>query len=453
MIWDFSGSTGSKVLVYHILICLLFTGAVGCTYKGSIPSDFTIPPSRPDHKIPLKVSLVRKESPDLHGRGGPFKYEINLDPGLTAALASKLSSIFEGVSVITDVREATDTNLLAHLEVELQNKTHEFPRGEKDVPISVFYARLQLSLQDPYSKQRVSSYDVSKTFGIDMDNSAMGLTGATVLTFGLTSPITVPLATSSQGRYATTVVEEQLSQMIESISDKILKDDKRIVARLSTISETREPLNQSDQADSDDTHSVGQWQIDDLKKGVVRVTAQFEGLHRTGTGFIVRLDKHAAYIVTAAHVVEGDSKPEVTFFTDTPHSYQTKIIGMEGGNPKGLAALFMEGQLPSGLKELRLDTTAQVTGGEQVSLIGFPLPAAIPWTVTNGSISGLNGRDLAFQAPVEEGNSGGPLFLNGTVVGVIVEGRGQYGYAVPTSMLTMTLRGWQIRTENNGREK
>lgn len=442
MIWDFSGSTGSKVLVYHILICLLFTGAVGCTYKGSIPSDFAVPPSRPDHKVPLKVALVRKEPPHLRGNMGGIKYDINLDPGLNTALASKLSSIFEGVSVITDVREATDANLLAHLEVELQNKTHEFLRGEKGSGDNVFYARLKLSLQDPHSKQRVSSYDASQTFWIEPDNLVWAM--LPIVAFCIPCPITIPLAVSHQGRLATTIVEEHLSQMIESISDKITNDARRIAARLSTLSETHEPFNQSDQTDADDTHSVEQWQIDDLKKGVVRVTAQSEGLHRTGTGFIVRLDKHAAYIVTAAHVVEGDSKPKVTFFTDTLHSYQTKIIGLEGGNPKGLAALFVEGQLPSGLRELRLDTTAQVTGGEQVTLIGFPLPAAIPWTVTNGNISGLNGRDLTFQAPVEEGNSGGPLLLNGTVVGVIVEGRGQYGLAVPTEMLTLTLRGWQI---------
>ena len=54
--------------------------------------------------------------------------------------------------------------------------------------------------------------------------------------------------------------------------------------------------------------------IDDMKRGVVKITAQAEGKTKVGTGFIVRLEKDAAYIVTASHVIEGDPKPQVTFF-------------------------------------------------------------------------------------------------------------------------------------------
>ena len=55
-----------------------------------------------------------------------------------------------------------------------------------------------------------------------------------------------------------------------------------------------------------------------VKKGVVKITAQMDGKSRVGTGFVVRVDKDAVYIVTAAHVVEGDPKPTVTFFPQTP---------------------------------------------------------------------------------------------------------------------------------------
>lgn len=52
-------------------------------------------------------------------------------------------------------------------------------------------------------------------------------------------------------------------------------------------------------------------EIEDFKKGVVKITAFVNGQPNVGTGFIVRLDKDAAYIVTAAHVIYGDSKPQV----------------------------------------------------------------------------------------------------------------------------------------------
>ena len=55
--------------------------------------------------------------------------------------------------------------------------------------------------------------------------------------------------------------------------------------------------------------------IQDLQKGVVKITAHAGGQQpRVGAGFIVRLEPEVAYIVTAAHVVEGDARPRVTFF-------------------------------------------------------------------------------------------------------------------------------------------
>jgi hypothetical protein len=43
------------------------------------------------------------------------------------------------------------------------------------------------------------------------------------------------------------------------------------------------------------------------KLGVVKITAEVEGEQpKVGTGFIVRWEKDAAYIVTASHVIEGD---------------------------------------------------------------------------------------------------------------------------------------------------
>lgn len=52
--------------------------------------------------------------------------------------------------------------------------------------------------------------------------------------------------------------------------------------------------------------ALGQ-EIAQVKKGVVKITAQVEGQPpKVGTGFIVRLEKDAAYIATASHVIEGD---------------------------------------------------------------------------------------------------------------------------------------------------
>lgn len=184
--------------------------------------------------------------------------------------------------------------------------------------------------------------------------------------------------------------------------------------------------------------------IAQVKKGVVKITAQGEGQQsKVGTGFIVRLDKDASYIVTAAHVVEGDPKPTVTFFSSPQQSFVAQVVGIEGGDPQGLAALRVTGAIPEDVVALLLDLTTKVVGGEALTFIGFPrtLP---PWTVSTGSLSGMKGPTLAFQALVEEGHSGGPLLLNGQVIGVVSDTSGRLGYAVPASILAVALRGWHI---------
>jgi S1-C subfamily serine protease len=52
-----------------------------------------------------------------------------------------------------------------------------------------------------------------------------------------------------------------------------------------------------------------------LRGGVVKIMSAHEGMRRTGTGFVVKAEGMSVYIVTAGHVVEGDSNPQVEFFT------------------------------------------------------------------------------------------------------------------------------------------
>ena len=190
-------------------------------------------------------------------------------------------------------------------------------------------------------------------------------------------------------------------------------------------------------------HALCAQDIAQVKAGVVKIMAQVDGKSRVGTGFVVRVGKDAAYIVTAAHVTDGDPKPTVTFFSLAQQPFAAQVIGTEGGDRHGLAALRVAGPIPEGVVSLALDLTTKVAGGEAVTFIGFPR-ALPPWTVSTGSLSGLKGPTLAFQALVEEGHSGGPLLLKGQVIGVVSDARERLGYAVPASILSVALTGWHI---------
>ena len=134
-----------------------------------------------------------------------------------------------------------------------------------------------------------------------------------------------------------------------------------------------------------------------------------------GSGFFVHPD---GYAVTTNHVIEGSKAIEIS--TDDGKSYPARLVGSDPSTD--LALLKVEGA--PGFPFVRLADKAPRVG-EWVLAIGNPF--GLGGTVTAGIISG-RARDiglgtmndfLQIDAPVNQGNSGGPTFdLNGDVVGV-----------------------------------
>ncbi len=195
-----------------------------------------------------------------------------------------------------------------------------------------------------------------------------------------------------------------------------------------------------------------------LKKGVVKISAQFSKSEKVGTGFIAGKGKKHLFIVTASHVIEGEAEvPQsinVTFFSHQEEPLVAEVINKEGGDPRGLALLKVGGDLPDDVQILEWDTQSQLHGGEEVRVIGFPQVGGNPWAVTRGTLSGFDGPILKFSGAVEEGNSGGPLLYQGKVIGVIVEIIRQFGNAKPSQIAQFTVDNWpgfsrQVRIEPN----
>ncbi|MGE0474681.1 MAG: trypsin-like peptidase domain-containing protein [Nitrospirales bacterium] len=187
-----------------------------------------------------------------------------------------------------------------------------------------------------------------------------------------------------------------------------------------------------------------------LKKGVVKVTAQFAKTRQIGTGFVAGQGKKHLFIVTASHVIEhvleGDrweipTSIQVTFFTHQEDSFSAEVVQKEGGNPKGLALLKVGGEYPEDVQVLDWDMESQFHGGEEIQLIGFPMIGGA-WAVTKGTLSGFHGPILKFSGAIGEGNSGGPLFYNGRVIGVVMEVNGQFGEAKPSQIAKFTVENW-----------
>lgn len=137
----------------------------------------------------------------------------------------------------------------------------------------------------------------------------------------------------------------------------------------------------------------------------------------TGTGFVV---SHQGHVLTNNHVVDGCMTIRTT---SEDGKKQLTVVGTDPGND--LAVL----KLPSPSPNIaRFREGRNIRPGDSVVVVGFPLHGVLASeaNVTTGTVSALAGirndtRFLQITAPVQPGNSGGPLLdQNGQIVGIIV---------------------------------
>jgi TPR repeat protein len=135
----------------------------------------------------------------------------------------------------------------------------------------------------------------------------------------------------------------------------------------------------------------------------------------SGTAFFVSQDGKA---LTNAHVVEGCRQISVNTEGQTTAA---KVLAKDERND---LVLLMTDLHPAQLINWRVS----VLQGEEVVVYGFPLSGMLAsgGNITTGNVTALAGlgndsRFLQISAPVQPGNSGGPLLdRNGTVIGIVV---------------------------------
>jgi len=137
---------------------------------------------------------------------------------------------------------------------------------------------------------------------------------------------------------------------------------------------------------------------------------------KSGTGFAVST---AGHILTNAHVVSGCAQ-----VTARIGGLEVPVQTASIDEQNDLALLKVSGSFST---ILRLREGKRVPLGEPVIAFGYPLQGVISTSLnmTTGNVSALAGlsddaRSLQFTAPIQPGNSGGPLVdASGNVVGVV----------------------------------
>lgn len=162
----------------------------------------------------------------------------------------------------------------------------------------------------------------------------------------------------------------------------------------------------------------------------------------SGTGFALK----NGYIVTNYHVIEGANSITVQGVNGNFNiQYNTSIVGTDKIND--LALLKVTDPTFKGFGIIPYSISSAISEvGEEIFVLGYPLTSTMGDEIklTTGVISSKTGfqGDIALyqiSAPIQPGNSGGPLFdKNGNVIGIVSakhKDAENVGYAVKTLYL------------------
>jgi S1-C subfamily serine protease len=136
-----------------------------------------------------------------------------------------------------------------------------------------------------------------------------------------------------------------------------------------------------------------------------------------GTGFVINA---SGYILTNDHVIH-DCVGDINGNLSAESQVKLRVVSMDETNDLALL------QAPGKLKEAANIRVTAMHSGDSVVAIGYPFRGLLTsdFTVTTGTVSSLSGilndtRFLQISAPIQPGNSGGPLLdTSGNVVGVV----------------------------------
>ncbi|TIO09058.1 DegQ family serine endoprotease [Mesorhizobium sp.] len=237
----------------------------------------------------------------------------------------------------------------------------------------------------------------------------------------IVSPFVVPLAPRLNDALAATVTPPVTGMTVPNGSlAPIVAADKPAVVTITTV------MNAQSETMSDAAPFSGNSPFDDyfrqffgdqgLPGSRTPPQQQAPRAEALGSGFIVATD---GTIVTNNHVIDGATSIKVTL--DDGAELPAKLVSRDAKNDLAVLKVKSDKTLPT----VKWGDSDKLMPGDQV--LAFGNPFGLGTTVTSGIVS-ARGRDLhsgpfddfiQIDAPINHGNSGGPLMdVSGNVVGI-----------------------------------
>jgi S1-C subfamily serine protease len=179
--------------------------------------------------------------------------------------------------------------------------------------------------------------------------------------------------------------------------------------------------------------------ITKVKPTVVELSGKREDQTVGGSGVVI--DAKKGLVLTNEHVVAGVSALKAKVGDNSATAGPARVLAQA---PCDDLAVVQLANVPAGLKQIPLGSSSKVKSGEQVTVLGYPASFSNPETQTvvstNGTVSSTNvaaepdpslpkyPSTIQHQAPVNPGNSGGPLVNSkGELIGINTLGNTQQG--------------------------
>jgi hypothetical protein len=169
------------------------------------------------------------------------------------------------------------------------------------------------------------------------------------------------------------------------------------------------------------------------------------GNSRQGSGFVVHSTDRTALIVTLIHVAAGSPRLTVTFGHDRFNPVAASIVRVEQDVEDGFVLLRVEHRAARSLPAVTLGRGVdELEKGASLQVLGCPVSSQVDVPQSECHLRGVAGSDLELEGNIGQGNSGGPVFHRGALVGVVYQARNRIATAFRSDRLAVLLDGWDV---------
>ncbi len=373
---------------YFLIYGLLVSFLSGCTYNGTVGNDFYAPCEQRGLLKEKTAAIYYDDSfagQFSHSPDGIWQYHVSYGSGTRQAMTKLFRSKFSSASETSNkLNPQADILIVPELEFFV------VPDGMR-CRVSAKMNALVLDTRD--DSLLTTLLGESGSYRVNYCPEALLCELATYATLGLASPVTLPLLTKFQGDNYKKKTERALRQSLQGIEADLRSNEDFIMSLLNNPSVNNIEVKS---------------RYDDYLNAVVVIRSG----SGTGSGFLVSRD---GKIITNAHVVDGEDSVSVK--TRNGKVLMGSVISCDEN--RDLALVQIKG---NDFTCLTLDDGTNAGAGNDVIAIGTP--EGLSWSLSRGIVSARRKSEgvayIQTDAPINHGNSGGPLIdlKSGMVVGI-----------------------------------